>query len=159
MGPRANEPDRQWQETAKPAVTDPAEPDRPVEDRDAFVTGGAYGLLFVLGAVEGIMGSFGYSWALGPVPAAALGCCAALLATCLLGGWAMHSLGGALVPAIGWILVSFLLAMPDASGSVIITNTASGKWYLYGGAVSALIGVAGAFALWIRGMPGAKPVR
>ena len=147
---------------AKPAVPGRGEPtgrDRPVEHRDAFVTGGTYGVLFVLGAIEAIMGSFGYSWLVGPVPAAALGCCAALLVTCLAAGWAMRSLAGALVPAIAWILVSFLLAMPDAAGSVVITNTAAGKWYLYGGAVSAAIGIVGAFALWIRRMPGAKPSR
>jgi hypothetical protein len=130
-----------------------------VEHRDAFVTGGAYGVLFVLGAVEAIMGSFGYSWMVGPVPAAALGCCAVLLITCLAGGWAMRSLAGALVPAIAWILVSFVLAMPDAQGSVVITNTAAGKWYLYGGAISAAIGIVGSFALWIRRMPRAKPSR
>jgi hypothetical protein len=159
MGPRANEPERQAQQTPEPPVTDPVRRDRPVDQRDAFVTGGAYGVLFVLGAVQGIMGSFEYAWMVGPVPAAALGCCLVLLATCLLAGWAMRSLGGALVPAIGWILVSFLLAMPDAGGSVIITSTTAGECYLYGGAISATIGVAGAFALWIRGMPGAKPVR
>ncbi len=130
-----------------------------MEHRDAFVTGGAYGVLFVLGATEAIMGSFGYSWMVGPVPASALGCCAALLVTCLAAGWAMRSLAGALVPAIGWILVSFVLAMPDAAGSVVITNTAAGKWYLYGGAISAAIGIVAAFALWIRRMPGSKPSR
>lgn len=159
MEPRPNEPERQWPEKPAPAVADPAGGDRPVDHRDAFVTGGAYGVLFVLGAAEAIMGSFEYSWTVGPVPAAALGCCAALLVTCLLAGWAMRSLGGALVPAIAWIIVTFVLAMPDAPGSVIITNTASGKWYLYGGAFSAAIGVAAAFTLWVRGMPRPKPAR
>jgi hypothetical protein len=42
---------------------------------------------------------------------------------------------------------------------VIITNTADGKWFLYGGALSAAIGVAGAFAIWIRSQSGAKPRR
>ncbi len=147
-------------EPAVPGRPGPSGRDRPVEQqRDAFVTGGAYGVLFVLGAVEAIMGSFQYSWMAGPVPAAALSCCAALVATCLLAGWAMHSLAGALVPAIAWIIVSFVLAMPDASGSVVITNTAAGKWYLYGGAISATIGIVGAFALRIRRMPGPKPAR
>ena len=159
MEPRPNEPERQGPEKPAPAVTDPAGGDRPVDHRDAFVTGGAYGVLFVLGAVEAIMGSFEYSWTVGPVPAAALGCCAALLVTCLLAGWAMRSLGGALVPAIAWIIVTFVLAMPDAPGSVIIANTTSGKWYLYGGAFSAAIGVAAAFTLWVRGMPRPKPAR
>ncbi len=147
---------------AEPAVPGGGEPtgrDRPVKHRDAFVTGGAYGVLFVLGAIEALMGSVGYSGMVGPVPAAARGCCAALLVTCLAAGWAMRSLAGALVPAIGWILVSFVLAMPDAAGSVVITNTAAGKWYLYGGAISAAIGIVGAFALWIRRMPGPKPSR
>lgn len=144
---------------AEPAVPGPTGPKRPVEHRDAFVTGGAYGVLFVLGAVEALMGSFQYSWMVGLVPAAALGCCAALLLTCLLAGWAMRSLGGALIPAIAWIIVSFILAMPDAPGSVIITNTTAGRWYLYGGAISAAIGVAGAFVLWVRKLPGPKPVR
>ena len=45
----------------------------------------------------------------------------------------MGSVSGALVPAVGWILASFVLSMPVSSGSVIIANTAAGKWYLYGG--------------------------
>ncbi len=159
MEPRPNEPERQWPEKPAPSVADRAGGDRPVDHPDAFVTGGAYGVLFVVGAVEAIMGSFQYSWTVGPVPAAALGCCAAILVTCLLAGWAMRSLAGALVPAIAWIIVTFVLAMPDAPGSVIITNTASGKWYLYGGAFSAAIGVAAAFTLWVRGMPRPKPAR
>jgi hypothetical protein len=130
-----------------------------VEHRDAFVRGGAYGVLFLLGGVEAMIGSFEYSWMTGPVPAAALGCCAAILLTCLLAGWAMHSLAGALVPALGWVIVSFVLAMPNPEGSVVITNTADGKWYLYGGALSAAIGVAGALAIWIRSPSGAKPRR
>jgi len=144
---------------AEPAVPEPPRRDRPAPHRDGFVSGGAYGVLFVLGAAEAILGSFQYGWMLGPAPAAALGCCAALIATCMLAGWAMRSLAGALVPATAWIVVSFVLAMPDAPGSVIITNTTAGKWYLYGGALSAAIGIAGAFALGIRKLPGPKPVR
>jgi hypothetical protein len=132
---------------------------RPAEHRDAFVTGGVYGVVFLLGAVEAMFGSFEYGYGIGPVPASALGCCAAILLTCLLAGWAMRSLAGALVPALGWVIVSFALAMPNPGGSVIITNTADGKWYLYGGAISAAIGVAAAFALWIRSQSGAKPAR
>ena len=132
---------------------------RPAEHRDAFVTGGVFGVVFLLGAVEAMFGSFEYSYNIGPVPASALGCCTAILLTCLLAGWAMRSLAGALVPALGWVIVSFVLAMPNPEGSVIITNTADGKWYLYGGALSAAIGVAGAFAIWIRSQSGAKPPR
>lgn len=136
----------------------PAEPD-PGQHQDAFATGGAYGVLLLLGAVEALIGSFQFGWTIGQVPAAALGCCAAILLTCLLAGAAMRSLGGALVPAVAWIVVSFVLAMPDAQGSVIITNTTPGKWYLYGGAISAAIGVAAAFAIWVRGLSGPKSAR
>jgi hypothetical protein len=149
MGPR---PD-QWQEVAVPAKPDPG------QHQDAFVTGGAYGVLLLLGAVEALIGSFQFSWMIGTVPAAALGCCAAILLTCLLAGALMRSLGGALVPAIAWVIVSFVLAMPDAQGSVVITNTTAGKWYLYGGVISAAIGVAAAFAIWVRGQSGPKSAR
>ena len=110
----------------------------------------AYGMLFLLGAVQGVIGSFQYSWTAGPVPLAALICCAVLLATCLLGAWAMRSVSGALAPAAGWILAAFVMSLPVSNGSVIITNTAAGKWYLYGGTVAAAAGVALSFRGWIR---------
>jgi hypothetical protein len=112
-----------------------------------LLTVAVYVMLFLLGAVEGLIGSFQYSWL---VPAAAIGFCLLLLATCLLAAWAMRSVTGALAPAAGWVVASFVLSMPDASGSVIITNTTAGKWYLYGGTVSALIGVAASFGRWTR---------
>jgi len=115
-----------------------------------LVTGGAYGVLFVLGAVEGTIGSFQYSRMAGAVPLAALAFCAALLVTCLLAAWAMRAVSGALVPAIGWIIASFVLSMPVSNGSVIITASAPGEWYLYGGTLSAVIAVLAAFGGSIR---------
>jgi len=113
----------------------------------AFVTGGAYAVLFLLGLVEGVLGSFQYSRAvLGGVPLAAIGFALAIGITCGLAGWAMGTMIGALVPAIGWFLASFGLAMPVAGGSVIIANTAAGEWYLYAGAVCALLGIGSALA-------------
>jgi hypothetical protein len=38
-----------------------------------------------------------------------------------------------------------VLTLPTAAGSVIVTNTSAGKWYLYGGAVCAGVGVAISF--------------
>src|SRR5580698_4699291 len=76
-----------------------------------FVTGGVYGVLFLFGVVQGMLGSFLYSGMTG------------------------------LVPAIGWIAASFVLSMPVASGSVIIANSTAGKWYLYGGTLCAVGGV------------------
>ncbi len=113
-----------------------------------LLTGAAYAALFLAGAVEGLLGSFQYSRS---APLGAIAFCVVLLLTCLLGAWAMRSVSGALWPAIGWIVVSFVLSMPDSTGSVIITDTTAGKWYLYGGTVSALAGVALAFgALSLR---------
>ena len=115
-----------------------------------LATGGTYAVLFLLGAVEGTIGSFQYLRTAGPVPLAALAFCAALLVTCLLAGWGMRAVRGALVPAMGWIIASFVLSMPVSNGSVIITASAPGEWYLYGGTLSAVIAVAAAFGGSIR---------
>jgi hypothetical protein len=109
--------------------------------------------LFLVGAVEGLIGSFQYSRS---APAGAIGFCLLLLATCLLGAWAMRSVSGALWPAVGWIIASYVLSMPVSGGSVIIANTTAGKWYLYGGAVSSLAGIALSLGGWIRGT-GTRP--
>jgi hypothetical protein len=64
----------------------------------------------------------------------------------------MQTLAGGLVPAIGWIVASFIIAMPSKHGSVIITNTAAGQWYLYGGALAAAAGASTSFSFWARRM-------
>jgi hypothetical protein len=115
---------------------------------DVLLTGAAYTALFLAGAVEGFIGSFQYSR---NAPFGAIGFAALLLATCLAGAWAMRSVAGALWPALGWILASFVLSMPVASGSVIIANTSAGKWYLYGGTICALGGVGVAFGARLSG--------
>lgn len=107
----------------------------------AFTSGGAYAALFLLGAMEGLIGCFQFSRSAGPVPVAALVFCAAIFLSCLLGGWGMASPLGGLIPALGWLAASSVLSLPTAAGSVIVTNTVAGKWYLYGGAVAAALGV------------------
>ena len=114
------------------------EPQRPV-------TVGVYAMLFLFGAVQGLIGSFQYSRASGSVPVAALISCAVILATCVLAAWATRSVSGAVVPGIGWILASFLLSMPVSNGSVIITSTKAGEWYLYGGTLSVAAAVVASF--------------
>jgi len=109
------------------------------------VTVGVYSMLFLFGAVQGLIGSFQYSRASGSVPVAALICCAVILATCVLAAWATRSVSGAVLPGIGWILASFLLSMPVSNGSVIITSTKAGEWYLYGGTLSVAAGVVASF--------------
>ena len=119
-------------------------------------TVGVYGMLFLFGAVQGIIGSFQYSRASGSVPVTSLVCCAVILATCLLAAWATRSVSGAVLPGMGWIIASFVLSMPVSNGSVIITATTPGKWYLYGGTLSVAAGVVAAFAGTARwaGRPG-----
>lgn len=117
----------------------------------AFISGGAYALLFLAGLAEGVLGSFQYSRAvIGHVPLAALGFVVAIFASCGLGGRAMRGLPGALFPALGWFLASFGLAMPVSGGSVIIANSGAGQWYLYGGATAALLGLGTAFIGSVR---------
>lgn len=108
---------------------------------DALTTGGAYVALFLLGAAEALVGCFQYSRGIGTVPAAALAFCVLIFLTCVLGGEGMGSPLGGVVPALGWFAASLVLTMPTAAGSVIVTDTTAGKWYLYGGAVSAALAV------------------
>ena len=117
---------------------------------DALNTGAAYVALFLLGAMEGLIGCFQFSHTVGQVPVAALVLCVVVFLTCLLGGLGMGSALGALLPAFGWLLASLVLTMPTAAGSVIVTNTTAGKWYLYGGALAAAAGATTAFVLRAR---------
>ena len=109
------------------------------------VTVGVYSMLFLFGAVQGLIGSFQYSRVSRSVPVAALLCCVVILATCLLAAWATRSVSGAVLPGIGWIIASFVLSMPVSNGSVIITSTTPGEWYLYGGTLSVAAAVVGSF--------------
>jgi hypothetical protein len=118
---------------------------------------GAYLLLFLFGAMQGLIGSFQFPHSVGPVPMAALGFCLLILVTCLLAGRGMGSALGALAPAVGWLVASLVLSLPTPGGSVVVTNSAAGKWYLYGGTVCASVGV----GLALRGSrrPPAEPGR
>jgi len=112
----------------------------------ALITGLGYLALFVLGAVQGVIGSFQYSRS--PAPLFAILLVLILFATCVLAGWGMLRPAGALTPAIGWFVASFVLASGTKGGSVIITNTAAGKWFLFGGSAAAAAGTVAAFVLW-----------
>jgi hypothetical protein len=76
-----------------------------------------------------------------------------IFATCVLAGWGTRTLGGGLAPALGWIVASFVLSMGRPNGSIIITNTAAGQWYLYGGSLAAVTGAAASYILWVRPRP------
>ena len=112
------------------------------------VTAVGYVMLFVLGAFQGLIGSFQYGQA--PAPLIAIILAVVIFATCAACGWGIGTFGAGLMPAIGWIFASFILAMPRPNGSVIITATAAGEWYLYGGALGCAAGCVTAFFTRLR---------
>jgi hypothetical protein len=122
----------------------------PLRGASSLVTGSAYGMLFVLGLLQGVLGSFHYASVLGPVPAAALGFDVVILASCVLAGWGMRTAVGGLMPAAGWFIATFVLSMGTRGGSVLITDTAEGKWFLFGGTACAVAGALFAFVRWSR---------
>lgn len=139
-----------------------AAPGRPGPGRSGqlIVTISAYALLFVLGALQGVIGCFYYAGTVGPVPAAALAFAVVVFGTTALAGWGMQTPTAGLMSAVGWFAASFVLAMATPGGSVVITNTAAGKWFLYGGAAGAAAGVVVAFAATSRSRPsGSRPSR
>ena len=118
----------------------------------ALTTAAGYLVLFVLGAFQGLIGCFQYSRA--PAPLIAIVLVVLIFGTCVACGWGVGTFTAGLLPAVGWILVSFILAMGRPNGSVIITATAAGEWYLYGGALGCVLGsVAAYFTRLLRSSP------
>jgi hypothetical protein len=107
-----------------------------------------YPVLFVLGALQGLIGCFQYSRS--PQPLVAIGFAVLIFVTCAGCGWGVGTFTAALLPAVGWIIVSLLLASSRPNGSVIITATSAGEWYLYGGALGCAAGTVSAFYLRVR---------
>ncbi len=119
-----------------------------------LTTAGGYGLLLALGLLQGLTGSLQYSRGIGPVPLAAIAFAIAIGLTCTLCGRGMGSTWGAIAPAAGWLLASFAMAMPQKSGTVVITNSAAGELYLVGGALCAAIGIGVGLSGWGRARAG-----
>ena len=112
------------------------------------VTVAGYVVLCLLGALLGLIGTFQYSQ--GPAPLAAILFDLAILATCVLGSIGMRSALGGVLPAAGWFVVTLILSSGSAGGSVLVTDTSAGKWFLFGGAVCAAAGGVYAFAVWSK---------
>jgi Family of unknown function (DUF6113) len=120
----------------------------PVSGDGPVVKAGAYLALFLLGATQALIGTFQFGR--GPGSLVAICFALAILVTCVLGAWGMRSAAGAVLPAIGWFIVSLVLGTSSSGGSVLVTNTAAGKWFLFGGAVCAAGGAVFGFARWSR---------
>jgi hypothetical protein len=112
------------------------------------VTVAAYVALLLLGALIGLIGTFHYGQ--GPVPLAAVLFDLAILAACVLGSVGMRSVLGGVLPAAGWLAVTLVLSSNSAGGSVIVTDTSAGKWFLFGGAICAAAGGVYSVAVWSR---------
>jgi len=121
-------------------------PPRP--DIHPAVTAGGYIALTLLGMVQGLLGTFQYSR--GPGVLVAVLFDAAILATCVLGARGMRTALGGVLPALGWFVVTLVLSSNSAGGSVIVANTAAGKWFLFGGSLCAAAGAVYAFWRWSR---------
>ena len=107
-----------------------------------------YLMLFILGALQVLIGSFQYGQS--PTPVIAIILVLVIFLTVVGCGGGIGTFGAGLLPAVGWILMSFFLAMGRANGSVLITNTAAGQWYLYGGSLACLIGAFVSFFTRVR---------
>jgi hypothetical protein len=130
--------------TPPPPAPGAAGPDGP----DRLTTVLAYVLLFAFGLLQGLIGTFQYSR--GPGPLIAVLFALAIGATCVLGAWGMRSPGGGLMPGVGWFLAAFALSTGTHGGSVLITNTPAGKWFLFGGAACAAVGCVISYLGWSR---------
>lgn len=111
------------------------------EESTAAVTGAAYGMLFMLGLVLGVVGGFEHSWYAGDVPVGALAWLPVLFAVPYAMGRLIGGKLGALVPALGWLVMSFLLAMRQPAGDLAIAADPAGYWYLYGGFAALVMAV------------------
>ncbi len=145
--PAASQPGRGGRRAADRGAADRSAADRGSR-APQYVTAAAYLALFLLGALIGLIGSFQYSQ--GPVPLAAILFDLAILATCVLGSTGMRSAVGGVLPAVGWFIMTLLVSSGTPGGSVVITDTAAGKWFLFGGAVCAAAGAVYSFAVWSR---------
>lgn len=121
-----------------------------------WATAGGYCLLLVFGLLLGMIGSFQYGRALGAFPIAAVAFALGIGVVCVAAGWGMSRPLGGLMPAVGWFVAAFVLAMSTPGGSVVITNTTAGKWFLFGGSICAVVGVLVCFTLWSPGRAGGR---
>ena len=95
-----------------------------------------------------MIGCFQYSR--GPAPLAAVAFALGILAHLPTGRLGNATALGGLMPGAGWLAASFLLATGTQGGSVLITNTTAGEWYLFGGSVCAAGGCLVAYLRWSR---------
>jgi hypothetical protein len=104
---------------------------------ESALGGAAYGMLFVLGVVMGVVGGFTHTVShLGPVPVSSLLWVLALFGVSLGAGKLMRARLGVLATAVGWLLVTMPFTLELGSGDLVIASGTAGYIYLYGGLVA-----------------------
>lgn len=116
--------------------------------RERLIGISAYVALFLFGLLQAVVGCFQYSR--GPGPLVAAGFDLAILATCVLGAWGMRTPAGGLMPGVGWFAAAFVLATATQGGSVLITNSTAGQWFLFGGSACAAVGCLMSYLIWSK---------
>ncbi|GGK68162.1 hypothetical protein Sme01_13340 [Sphaerisporangium melleum] len=135
------------------------------ETENAAVTGAAYGTLFVLGVVFGVVSGLEHSWGVGDlVPPVPIALSLLLFGLLYTAGRLMGSKLGAFVPGAGWMLAALAFAVERAEGDLIVAATPAGYWYLCGGAIALVAAVllipsSGSWLLRPPPFSGARPVR
>ncbi|WP_066371417.1 DUF6113 family protein [Herbidospora mongoliensis] len=125
------------------AAPETAEPDQGPGSAESAVTGAAYGVLFMLGLVLGVVGAFEHEWYLsGTLPIGGILAVLVVFAVPYAMGRLMVTRLAAGVVAVGWVIPSMILAGPRPEGDLAIAATLGGYIYLYGGLVAVALAVA-----------------
>ncbi|MGP3914075.1 DUF6113 family protein [Nonomuraea sp. 10N515B] len=107
---------------------------------ESALGGAAYGMLFVLGIVMGVVGGFTHPvWQIGPIPVAAVVWMLALFGVCLGAGKLMRARLGVVTTGGGWLLVTMPFALELGPGDLVIAHGVAGYLYLYGGLVALVV--------------------
>ncbi|POM27576.1 hypothetical protein BTM25_19920 [Actinomadura rubteroloni] len=114
----------------------PAAPRRGDRPLDAMVTGAAYAVLALLGAVVGVFGAAVQLWPFTPAVAPALLAAAAVFAVAYLAGRGMGSRAGAIVPGTAWLVVTLVLSAQRSEGDLLILGNAAGYVYMAAGVLA-----------------------
>ncbi|RKS71950.1 hypothetical protein BZB76_4761 [Actinomadura pelletieri DSM 43383] len=132
---------------------------------DAVVTGAAYAVLGLFGALYGVVGSFVQMWSVERVPVASIVLVLVLFAAVWLAGWGMGGRTGPVVITVAWVIVVFVLSSGGPGGDLAMpaelsdrTNYA-GYVYIIGGLTAAVLGVlcvrpSGPSGQWLLGRAG-----
>ena len=105
-----------------------------------------HGLVLVVGALAGLLGSFVHALRLGGVPVG-LVCALALSASAFVTGRLVTGTrSGAAAAALGWLVPLLLLSAPRPEGDLVVSGGLLGYCWLVGGMVVAGVVIAWPYA-------------